>query len=90
MKIIQNRKGNDRVITRIDFQTLRMISEKSRYKMQRDRLGRISSYNFEGGPNISVGSRVEFENMFWRVDEIQLLKSEVPLNEIKMKVTPVY
>jgi len=90
MEIFKNRNGQDRAITRIDFQTLRVTSEDSPYRKSTDNRGNVTMFDFAGGPVYTVGGRVFFERMSYKINSITVLKSDQPLNEIVLKVSPQY
>jgi hypothetical protein len=91
MEIVKNRDGDDRVFIRVNFEKLRVISEESIYRIYRDKKsGELKMFDFQGGPMINVGGKINFEGMFWKVDKIDILPSNQSLNEILLKVSPVY
>jgi hypothetical protein len=91
MEIVKNRDGDERVFIRVNFEKLRVISEESRYRIYRDKKsGELKMFDFQGGPMINVGGKINFEGMFWKVDKIDILPSNQSLNEILLKVSPVY
>lgn len=90
MEIFKNRNGQDRAINRIDFQTLRVTSENSPYRTSTDNKGNITMFDFAGGPVYTVGGRIFFERMSYKINSISILSSDQPLNEIVLKVSPQY
>lgn len=91
MEIIKSKNGKDRAIVRIDFQTLRIISERSKFRIYRDRKSNeVKMFDFDGGPMLNVGGKLNFENMFWRIERMEMLKTDNDLNEIKLKIAPIY
>jgi hypothetical protein len=91
MEIVKNRDGDERVFIRVNFEKLRVISEESKYRIYRDKKsGELKMFDFQGGPMINVGGKINFEGMFWKVDKIDILPSNQSLNEILLKVSPVY
>jgi hypothetical protein len=91
MEIVTNKDGNDRAFIRVDFEKVRVVSEKSKYKLYRDKnSGEIKMFDFQGGPMLNVGGKFNFEGLQWKVEKINILSSELPLNEILLKVSPVY
>lgn len=90
MEIFKNRDGKDRAITRIDFQTLRVTGENSPYRTSTDNRGNITMFDFAGGPVYTVGGRIFFEKMSYKINSIKVLDSDQPLNEIVLKVSPQY
>jgi hypothetical protein len=89
MEVIQNRYNNEVVIRRINHNTLHILSDRTRFK-KRVKDGVMESYEFNGGPLISLNSKIQFEGLFWKVNEIRILDSPQSLNEIRVDVSPIY
>jgi hypothetical protein len=47
-------------------------------------------FDFAGGPVYTVGGRIFFERMSYKINSISILSSDQPLNEIVLKVSPQY
>jgi hypothetical protein len=91
MEIVKSRNNDDRVLTRINFEKIRVISEKSRFRIFKDRSSNeIKMFDFEGGPIFNVGGKVFFEKLHWKIQNIEILESDLPLNEVVLTVTPSY
>lgn len=91
MEIVTNKDGNDRAFIRVNFEKVRVVSEKSKYRMYKDKKsGEIKMYDFNGGPMLNVGGKFNFEGLPWKVEKIDILPTEYPLNEILLHVSPVY
>lgn len=91
MEIVKAKNNNDRAIIRIDHNHVRVVAEHSKqHRISKSRIGLIKMFDFVGGPNFTVGGRFEFEKMFWRVDSISELKSDRPLREIILEISPIY
>jgi hypothetical protein len=91
MEIVTNKDGNDRAFIRVNFEKVRVVSEKSKYRMYKDKKsGEIKMYDFNGGPMLNVGGKFNFEGLSWKVEKIDILPNDYPLNEILLHVSPVY
>lgn len=71
MEIIQNRYGNDRVYTKIDATHIRIMGESlfSRTSVNED--GTQMMYDFEGGPCLNVGAKIQFMGSDFKIKSIQ-------------------
>lgn len=91
MEIVTNKDGDNRAFIRVNFEKVRVVSEKSKYRMYRDRKsGEVKMFDFYGGPMLNVGGKFFFEGLYWKVDKIDILPTIYPLNEILLQVSPVY
>lgn len=90
MEIFKNRNGKDRAITRIDFQTIRVTGENTPYRTSTDNRGNLTMFDFDGGPAYTIGGRIFFEKMSYKINSIKILSTDQPLNEVVLKVSPQY
>jgi hypothetical protein len=89
MEIITNKHNNEVAIRRINHNALHLISDRSRFR-KRVKNGELLSYDFNGGPNLSIGGRLFFEGLFWKIESIKILPTSYELNEVRVEVTPQY
>lgn len=89
MEIVKSRYGSDRSIERIDFGRILVMGESS-FNRRLKKKGEIASFDFEGGPIYTVGSKIAFENSFWKITGIKENQSRNELTSITLSVSPVY
>jgi len=77
MEIIQNRYGSDRVIHKVNPTKLRIEGESLFTRTASDDNGNITMFDFEGGPSLTVGSKIKFQNSFWKIKSIKPISSDV-------------
>ncbi len=70
MEIIQNRYGQERVIEKISMNRLRIMGDSLIYKNSIDKNGNLKMFDFEGGPFLSIGSKIKFCNSDWLIRKI--------------------
>ena len=74
MEIIPNRYGNDRVYTKIDATHIRIMGESLFSRGSEDSNGIQTMYDFEGGPCLNVGGKIQYMGSDFKIKSI---KSEV-------------
>lgn len=91
MEIIKAKNNNDRALVRINFKKIRIVAEESKsHRIFKNRIGLITMFDFAGGPNFTIGGKLEFEKLFWKINKITKLKTNNPLCEIVLEVSPIY
>ena len=70
MEIIQNRYGLDRTIEKIDTNHLRVMGESQFHRASKNKSNRITMFDFEGGPVLSVGGYITFQKLKCKILEI--------------------
>jgi hypothetical protein len=71
MEIIQNRYGNDRVYTKIDATHIRIMGESLFSRGSEDENGNQTMYDFEGGPCLNLGGKIQFMGSDFKIKSIQ-------------------
>lgn len=89
MEIVKNRFGLDRSVERIDFERVMVMGESMVTKREKKR-GALNSFEFEGGPLYVVGSKIAFENAFWKIKAVKENVQRNGLTSITLTVSPVY
>lgn len=89
MEIVKSRYGLDRSIEKLDHQTLRVIGESNFHRTSTNENGELLMFDFEGGPLLSVGSKIKYGGLMWEVLSITQGNSS-NLSECILKVKPVY
>jgi len=70
MEITQNRYGNDRVVEKISPTKLRIMGESLFSRGSQNDDGRVTMYDFEGGPCLNVGGKIRFGKTDWEILKI--------------------
>lgn len=77
MEIIQNRYGSDRVIHKVNPTRLRIEGESLFTRTATDGGGNVTMFDFEGGPSLTVGGKVKFQNSFWKIKSLKPIDSDI-------------
>lgn len=91
MEIVKSRYGLERSIERIDIGRVRVIGESQFIRKSTNKHGDVSLFDFEGGPCYTLGGKVFFEKMQWRVRGIEPRDTKhKDLYEVVLYVDPIY
>jgi hypothetical protein len=91
MEIVKSRYGLERSIERIDIGRIRVMGESQFIRKSTNKQGDVSLFDFEGGPCYTLGGKVYFEKMNWRVRGIEPRDSGFKdLFEVVLYVDPIY
>jgi len=91
MEIVKSRYGLERSIERIDIGRIRIMGESQFIRKSTNKQGDVSLFDFEGGPCYTLGGKVFFEKMNWRVRGIEPSDSGFKdLYEVILYVDPLY
>ena len=91
MEIVKSRYGLERSIERIDIGRIRVMGESQFIRKSTNKQGDVSLFDFEGGPCYTLGGKVFFEKMNWRVRGIEPRESGYKdLYEVILYVDPLY
>lgn len=71
MEIQKNRYGNDRVYTKIDATHIRIMGESFFSRGFNDNDGNQIMYDFEGGPCLNVGAKIQFMGSDFKIKSIE-------------------
>ena len=77
MEIIQNRYGVDRVIEKISTDKLRITGESEFSRISEDENGIITMYDFEGGPCLNVGGKIQYLKSNWKINSISVSETKI-------------
>lgn len=70
MEIVKNRYGAERVIEKINAQTLRVMGESLIIRGSQDEDGNQTMFDFEGGPCLNVGGKIKFMKTEWTITSV--------------------
>jgi hypothetical protein len=91
MEIVKSRYGLERSIERIDIGRIRVMGESQFIRKSTNKQGDVSLFDFEGGPCYTLGGKVFFEKMNWRIRGIEPRESGFKdLYEVILYVDPLY
>lgn len=91
MEIIKSRYGLDRTIEKIDANRLRVMGESQFQRVATNDAGETTMFDFEGGPVLSLGGEVAFQNSKWIIKEIKPIASKFEgLSECVLTVSLKY
>mgnify|MGYP001108145304 FL=1 len=91
MEIVKSRYGLERSIERIDIGRIRVMGESQFIRKSTNKQGDASLFDFEGGPCYTLGGKVFFEKMNWRIRGIEPRESGFKdLYEVVLYVDPLY
>jgi hypothetical protein len=91
MEIVKSRYGLERSIERIDIGRVRVMGESQFIRKSTNKQGDVSLFDFEGGPCYTLGGKVFFEKMNWRIRGIEPRESGFKdLYEVILYVDPLY
>jgi hypothetical protein len=91
MEIVKSRYGLERSIERIDIGRVRVMGESQFIRKSTNKQGDITLFDFEGGPCYTLGGKVFFEKMQWRIRGIEPRETGYKdLYEVVLYVDPIY
>jgi hypothetical protein len=91
MEIIKSRYGLDRSVEKIDVNTLRVMGQSEFVRVSENKKSKVSMFDFEGGPCLTVGGKVRYGNLNWKILDIKQEKSnQTNLSSVLLKVKPLY
>lgn len=89
MEVIQSRYGLDRTIEKIDSNRIRVMGESQFQRTAQNDAGEVTMFDFEGGPCLSIGGEITFQNMKWKIVGISPVQSKYEgLSECVLTVKP--
>jgi hypothetical protein len=90
MEIIKSRYGLDRTIEKINHTTLRVMGESQFFRTSKNNSGETTVFDFEGGPYISVGGKINFGGIQWKINSINdSVKLHKGLSGCHISVEPI-
>ena len=89
MEIIKNRYGVERSIERIDFKRVRVMGESQFFRTSENE-GKVTMFDFEGGPCLTIGGKIKFEGLDWKIKGIKQNQNKRNLGECILDVEPIF
>ena len=91
MEIVKSRYGLERSIERINLNKVRVMGESQFVRKSTNKQGDITLFDFEGGPCYTLGGKLFFEKMQWRIDGIEPMESGYKdLYEVNLYIEPIW
>jgi hypothetical protein len=91
MEIIKSRYGLDRSVEKIDVNTLRVMGQSEFVRVSENKKKKVSMFDFEGGPCLTVGGKVRYGNLNWKILDIKQEDSKNQnLSTVLLKVKPIF
>lgn len=89
MEIIKNRYGVERSIEKIDFKRVRVMGESQFFRTSENE-GKVTMFDFEGGPCLTIGGKIKFEGLDWKIKGIKQNQNKHNLGECILDVEPIF
>jgi hypothetical protein len=91
MEVLKSRYGLDRSIEKLDYQTMRVMGESKFIRTSENKKGETTMFDFEGGPCLTLGGRINYGKLNWKIVEIQSsTQTYKDLTGCVIKVIPTY
>jgi hypothetical protein len=91
MEIVKSRYGLERSIERINLNKVRVMGESQFVRKSTNKNGEITLFDFEGGPCYTVGGKLFFEKMQWKIYGIDPIESGYKdLYEVNLHIEPIW
>jgi hypothetical protein len=91
MEITKSRFGQERSIERINLNKVRVLGESQFVRKSTNRNGDITLFDFEGGPAYTLGGKLSFEKMLWKINGIEPMESGYKdLYEVNLHIEPIW
>jgi len=91
MEIVKSRFGQERSIERINLNKVRVLGESQVIRKSSNKNGAVTLFDFEGGPAYTLGGKLHFEKMAWKIRGIEPKDSGYKdLFEVILHIDPIY
>ena len=91
MEIVKSRFGQERSIERINLNKVRVLGESQFVRKSTNKRGEVTLFDFEGGPAYTLGGKIQFEKMQWRINGIEPMDSGYKdLYEVNLHIEPIW
>lgn len=91
MEVLKSRFGLDRSVEKLNHETLRVMGESYYTRRSTNKKGEIVMFDFEGGPSLTVGGKLPYGGIHWKIIKID---TELPiydnLSGCTVTVSPIY
>lgn len=76
MEVIKSRYGLERTIEKIDANRIRIMGESQFVRQSQNDAGKVTMFDYEGGPCLSVGGEISYQNLKWLIKGITPKQSQ--------------
>jgi|TARA_R110000803_G_scaffold97678_1_gene165776 hypothetical protein len=76
MEVIKSRYGLERTIEKIDANRIRVMGESQFVRQSQNDAGKVTMFDYEGGPCLSVGGEISYQNLKWLIKGITPKQSQ--------------
>jgi hypothetical protein len=91
MEIIKSRYGLERSIEWVSSNKIRVMGESQFIRTSTSKDGVVSMFDFEGGPAYTLGGKIYFQKLNWKIQKIEKKDTRYKdLYECILDVTPIY
>jgi hypothetical protein len=91
MEVTKSRYGLERTFEKFDSNHIRVMGESQFQRTSQNEEGNITMFDFEGGPCLSVGGEITYQNLKWVIKEINPAQSKYEgLSECVLTVEAKY
>lgn len=91
MEIIKSRYGLERSVEWIGSHKIRVMGESQFIRTSTAKDGVVTMFDFEGGPAYTVGGKIYFQKLNWKIQKIENKKTQYKdLYECILEVKPLY
>ncbi len=91
MEIVKSRFGQERSIERINLNKVRVLGESKIVRKSQNKNGDVTLFDFEGGPAYTLGGKLAFEKMMWKINYIEPMESGYKdLYEVNLHIEPIW
>lgn len=91
MEVVKSRYGLDRTIEKLDHNTFRVMGESSFVRVSSNKKDETTMYDFEGGPCLTLGGKIQYGKLNWKITDIQTgVPTYKDLSGCVLTVVPIY
>ncbi|MAZ07889.1 MAG: hypothetical protein CMM99_05480 [Rickettsiales bacterium] len=89
MEVIKSRYGKDRSIEKLGDRRIRVMGQISKTPIiQKNEKGKVTMFDFDGGPCYNLGGTIKHQKTTWKIKEIMVEKEKYKgLASIVLKVS---
>ena len=89
MEVIKSRYGKDRSIEKLGDRRIRVMGQISKTPLiQKNEKGKVTMFDFDGGPCYNLGGTIKHQKTTWKIKEIMVEKEKYKgLASIVLKVS---
>jgi len=90
MEIIKSRYGLERSIEWVSSNKIRVMGESQFIRTSTTKEGVVTMFDFEGGPAYTVGGKINFQKLNWKIQKIEKKDTKYKdLYECILDVSPI-